>query len=322
MPSTPPPTKNPAFRIYRKVRRMLRDRARKRLRTQVAFTAPSPPANRDVPFSPHELVCHQDVLLAICSAKSLNLAMGEALPWIFHEDGSLTAEDHALLLRQFPGTRVVKRTEADAFFDQARATYPLLHELRKKHVMLLKLADLGAFSARDRILYVDSDILFFRPPAFIMEKLRQPGAGNFFNRDIDSAYIVAPQVIEQLTGIPPPTRINAGLSILNRADIQLAQIEDMLNRLHPSKRTDWVYYGHLIEQTVVSLLTASSPTGAHHLPEDYDVSLDRPAKGAVSKHYVGVIRHLFEIEGLDLLLREYSFEERWAQFAKGSQKAA
>lgn len=317
MPSTPPTTKNPAYRIYRKVRRILRDRTRKRLRAQFAFTAPSPAANRALPFSPHGLVCRQDVLLSICSAKSLNLAMGEALPWIFHEDGSLTRDDAELLLHHFPGSKVILRSEADTYFEKLKGSYPLLHDLRKKHVMLLKLADLSAFSDRERILYVDSDILFFQPPSFIMEKLRQPESGNFFNRDIDSAYIVAPKIIKELTGIDPPARINAGLSILNRDDIALPKISDMLNRLDPGKRSDWVHYGHLIEQTVVSLLTASSPTGARHLPTEYDVCLDRPVKGAISRHYVGVIRHLFEIEGLNFLLEDLSFMERWERFAKG-----
>lgn len=315
MPSKIPPTKNPALRVYRKVKRVLRDLRRERLRNRFALTAPSPAANRDLPYSPHILVCHRDALLAVCSAKSLNLAMGEALPWVFHDDGSMTPEDDALIQRQFPGCRLVKRREADLFFENARTAHSQFHEMRQKHVLLLKLSDLGAFASRERILYVDSDILFFEKPAFLAEKLRDPASGSFFNRDIDTAYIASPQVLKELTGIEPPPRINSGLSILNRADLTVEKVAALLSQLDVRKRTDWSHYNHLIEQTVVALLTCSSPAGARLLPESYDVCFDRPIAGAVSRHYVGVIRHLFEIEGLDHLLNRLAFEERWREFA-------
>lgn len=311
-----PPLKNPAGRIYRKIRRVFRDLRRQRLRTKIATTAPSPPANRNVPFSPHALVCHRDVLLSVCSAKSLNLAMGEALPWIFHDDGSVTQGDTEMLLRQFPGCKLIKRHESDLFYEGIKASCAPLPDLRRKHFMLLKVADLSAFSDRDRILYVDSDILFFRHPTFLVEKLRDPGSGNFFNRDIDTAYIAPPKTIHELTGIVPPARINAGLSVLNRPDISISKIAKLLSMLDVRKRTHWSFYDHLIEQTVVALLAADSPSGAHLLPHEYDVCFDRPLEGAVSRHYVGAIRHLFELEGLRYLTEKLSFIERWQEFSE------
>jgi len=256
------------------------------------------------------LVCHRDLFLAICSAKALNLALGEALPWVFHDDGSLKKADGFLLRGQFPGCRLIERAEADASF----ASLPEVAVMRRKHFMLLKLADLSRFAERERILYVDSDILFFRRPDYLLSVLEGDNNRNYFNRDINSCYVAEPEVLRERTGIVPPDRVNGGLSALNRNDISTDKIADLLPRLEIKSGND-VYFSHLIEQTAVSLLAASSPGGWAHLPPEYDVMLEKPVVGAVCKHYVGVIREQYEMEGLMYLLRDMNFLSRWKAFS-------
>lgn len=305
-------------RVERKIKKMLRDLFRDQLRRKMAFTAPSPFASKDLPFSPHTLACHENVLLTVCSAKSLNLAVGKALPWVFHDDGSLTDNDKHVLLRQFPGSRLVARAEADRFYEERAREYPHIHAIRKRAVMLLKLADVYAFAERERILYCDSDVLFAQRPVFLIERLSKGQFANYFNKDVDTRYVADLSVLRDLTGMQPPERINAGLSILNRTAISLERIEAVLRRLDYCTRTDWSFYEHLIEQTIVATLAASSAGGAHYLPAEYDVSLDKPVSLAVSKHYVGAIRHQYELEGVAFLIRERGFLQRWQEFARGS----
>jgi hypothetical protein len=268
-------------------------------------------------FSPHILVCHQDLLLTVCSAKSLNLAMKQALPWLFHDDGSLTTDDKAMLMRQFPGCRVINRAESDEWFRARADKYPRLTALRQQHVMLLKLADVYVYSNAKRVLYVDSDVLFFNKPEFLIAALHEGQPKNYFNRDLASAYITTSTLLSELTGVMPPDSLNAGLSALNRDDIALVKIEKVLQLLDDNVRADWLHYSHLIEQTAVALLSAASSSGTCHLPAEYDVSLDKKIEAAVCKHYVGVIRDEYELEGLAYLLREGAFLQRWRSFAEG-----
>jgi len=270
-----------------------------------------------MPFSPHCLTCHDDLLMAICSAKSLNLAVEEALPWIFHDDGSLTATDKQLLLFQFPGCRLVDRSEADDFF-KAPHLVPLA-QARQKSVLLLKLADLQVFARHDRILYVDSDILFFKRPHALFHILEN-GNGNYFTKDISTAYIATLEVLQELTGVRPLERVNSGIFALNRTDIGLDRIADTLPKIDMAKHPNWTLHRHLIEQTLVALLTTSSASGAAHLPPEYDLCFERGLHGAVCRHYVGVIREYFELEGLQTLLLEMEFLSRWQRFANRNRK--
>jgi hypothetical protein len=260
------------------------------------------------------LVCRRDLLMSVCSAKALNLAIETPLPWTFHDDGSLSDDDKATLSFHFPGSRLIDRRTADAFYDDTGDKYPRLRRLRHQHVMLLKLADMSVYASADRVLYLDSDILFFARPQFLISGLLERGGKNYFNRDLATAYIAPPNVLRELTGTAPPERLNAGLSVLNRQDLSLARIEELLGLLDVGLRSDWSYYSHLIEQTIVALLSASSPSGVDHLPADYDVSLHKSINGAVCKHYVGAIRDQYELEGLRHLIHEAAFIDKWRAF--------
>lgn len=299
-------------RVWRKIGKVVRQKKRQRLRKRVALTAPSPHANQNVTFSPHCLTSHDHLLMAICSAKSLNLAAEEALPWVFHDDGSLTTEDKQLLRFHFPDCHLVERSKADEFFKQPHLR--TLAAARQKHVLLLKLADLHVYARRDRILYVDSDILFFKKPDTLFQVLKS-GNASYFTKDISTSYIASSESLEGMTGIRPLECVNSGIFVLNRADISLDKIADALSKIEVSNRSDWTAYNHLIEQTLVAILATASPNGALHLPAEYDLYLEKGLRGTTCRHYVGVIRELFELEGLRKLLSEMEFLDRWQRFA-------
>jgi hypothetical protein len=309
-------------RVSRKIEKVLREMKRRRLRRRVALTPPSPHANQDVPFSPHCLTCHDDLLMAICSAKSLNLAIEKPLPWIFHDDGSLTGADKELLRLHFPGCRVIDRAEADdRFRDGTEEYFPLLDRGRRKSPpLLLKLADVHVFARRDRILYVDSDILFFKRPDNLMEVLEN-APGNYSTKDIATAYTAKPEILEELTGVRPLDRVNSGILVLNRAEIALGKIAAALTAIDLVEQERVTHHDHLIEQTLVAILMTSGASGAAHLPPEYDLYLEKGLQGDVCRHYVGGIRHLFELEGLRTLLVDLNFETRWRRFATPSKRA-
>ncbi len=211
-------------RIYRKISREIGHVQRRRIAARLLASRPSAQADHTVPFSVHSLVCKRDVGMAICSAKSLNLACNRALPWFFHDDGSLGREEVKLLQDHFPGCTVLTREYTDQEMSKVLVDYPLLRETRRKYVMMLKLADLVFFAPRERILYVDSDILFFTNPTQLLEA----GRRNLFNRDIQSCYLYPPPELRAYTGIPVLERINAGLSSIWKEYFEISKMEQVL----------------------------------------------------------------------------------------------
>jgi hypothetical protein len=302
-------------RVICKINKLIQENRRRQLRRRVALTAPSPEADLKVTYSPHCLTCHQDLLMTICSAKSLNLAIDKALPWVFHDDGSLTMADKHLLLSQFPGCFLICRSEADTFFE--RPDLKIIGRARKKSALLLKLADLHVFARRNRILYVDSDILFFKRPDALLRAIENEN-GSHFTKDIKTAYIAPIEILERLTGVRPLDRINSGIFVLSRSDITLDKIVQMLPKIDREVRDDWTSYNHLVEQTLFAILATAGESGVTHLPAEYDLCLERGLREAVCRHYVGVIREFFELEGLQTLLNELDFLARWHEFVGGN----
>jgi hypothetical protein len=307
----PDPPRLSIARAVHKINKTARQIKRWRLRRRVALTRPSPQANVRVRFSPHCLTSHDHLLLAICSAKSLNLAMEEPLPWVFHDDGSLTRDDGRLLCDSFPGCRLVERSVADQAF--LAEDLRVLGQARQKSVLLLKLADLRLFARCERVLYVDSDIVFFSRPDALIRAIADNT--NYFTRDIATAYVATLETLETITGIRPLERVNSGIFVINRSDIGLDVLAERLSQLNVVSGTNAILYNHLIEQTLVSLMATASAAGAAHLPPEYDLYLGRGLQNAVCRHYVGVIRELFELEGLDALLTAGDFVARWERFA-------
>jgi hypothetical protein len=179
--------------------------------------------------------------------------------------------------------------------------------------LLLKLADLHVFARQERILFVDSDVLFFKRPDALFHVLESE-KGNYFTKDLQTAYISDLITLEKLTGIRPLDRVNSGIFAVNRSDISLKKLSRRLSELDSAKQPKGTVYHHLIEQTLFAVLTSDSSGGAAHLPPDYDLRLERGLDGAVCRHYVGVIRDFFELEGLRALLSEADFLTRWQAF--------
>jgi hypothetical protein len=299
------------IRIVNKLyRNFYRDPRRAKIASIILHTAPSPNPVPDTLFSVHSLIRKKDLIMSIWSAKSLNLACNQALCWFFHDDGSLTEDDYKFLSYHFPGCTILKRSVTDEKLAPLRSQFPLTLSMRDKYVMMLKLVDLAVFSEKQLILYVDSDILFFDKPVQIISQLSDKKCSNFFNKDIQSSYLYTTVKLKEYTGIQVPEKINAGLSILHKDTIQLETIETLLQQIPLTPNLIF----HRIEQTLITLLSSISHYGIAYLDMEYDVSLKKSINNAVCKHYVGAIRHQFELEGIQYLLHELSFIERWNSF--------
>ena len=291
---------------------------RRRIASGVFFLPPSRPVEDDVSFSVHMLVCRRDVTMAVCTAKVANLAFDMPLPWVFHDDGSLSNEEEHAFKTNLPGCTVVRRAEADRVARERLSDYPEILKYRDNQVMALKLVDAQVWGRGTRRAYIDSDILFFQKPEFMLDALQGRREKNFFNRDIANAFVRPADEIEKEVGLRPLDRLNAGLWVLHDDVIDLDIIESWLQ--HPAFSRN--LYDYTLDQTFISMLANSSRDGVEHLPPTYDVVFRKEVETSVNKHYVGAIRHNYELEGLRYLLRELDFERRWDLFVNGSRRRA
>jgi hypothetical protein len=249
----------------------------------------------------HTLLCHRDVEMGLCAAMCYALAARSRFRWFVHDDGSLTSDDRERICASVPGAAVISRQASDERAAREYGHLAKILEYRRRQVMALKLVDVRIWAESDRIAYLDSDICFFRYPDFFLKALRGVSRGSYFNKDAKDAYVLDRLEIGRRLGVAPHQRVNAGLWVMNRNDIDLDVIERWLN--DPSIKE--CLYAYTLDQTFISMLAVLGADGVDHLPPEYDVDLAKPVATCVSKHYVGAIRHGFELEGLRAMMASH-----------------
>lgn len=160
-------------RAMDQVSRLLNKRGDKFLFGKVARTSPlacNPSATTGV----HSAVPHKYLYAYLTAIKSL-LRYEADLAVYVHDDGSLMHEDKNQIRQHVPGAKIIDRAWADAEF-AARVNDEFLAKVRGSYTSYLKLFDPTLVSTHQRILIVDTDVLFLNRPAEILEWARSGGA--------------------------------------------------------------------------------------------------------------------------------------------------
>jgi hypothetical protein len=245
----------------------------------------------------HVLTSAQDWLDLIWGLKSFYRYSGRRYRLAIHDDGTLGAERIGALKEQFPEARIIDRAEADALVLPTLAGYPRCLEFRRSNHLAPKVFDFVHYLTSDRILLLDSDVLFFAEPTELLRRIEDPAySKNSVNRDIASAYTVEPDTARAIAGVELGPQFNSGLGLIHRASLQLRWLEEFLGM--PG------IIGHFwrIEQTLFAL--SSYRFGCELLPTQYDVRLTGGIGDSPSRHYVGAIRDRLYSEGLARLVRQ------------------
>lgn len=199
------------------------------------------------------------------------------------DDGTLGPEEREPILRLFPQTRFVDDGEVVARLDDVlpAARYPVLRARRRAFPLLRKLTDLHA-GLRGWKLFLDSDLLFFRLPAFLLGWHDRPGIP-LRGEDIANAYGYPLPLLAELAGRPVPERVNTGTLGLRSDEIDWDRMEAWCRELQA--RVGPHYYQ---EQALTALLLAGRDC-AIPPPADH-VVLPLPPEAiacrAVMHHYV------------------------------------
>lgn len=204
---------------------------------------------------------------------------------VFHDDGSFDSATVAKLRTLFPEVEIRLRAENDARLAALLppAQFPFLHDRRRYYPNILKLTDAHAGATGWRLV-LDSDMLFFRRPDFLLRWLSAPREP-FHMVDVGDAYGYPDALMAELAGAPIPHLVNVGFTGLRSDSIDWEKLEYWCRRLIKAHGTH--YY---LEQGLVAMLVAGRPC-AIAPATDYLLAPDDSeclAPRAVLHHYVGL----------------------------------
>ncbi len=265
------------------------------IRPRILKTRPVRLSSSDGTCEIHVLTSAKDWLNLVWTLKTFYHFSGRNYGLCIHDDGTLTPKVLAVLQHHFPSARFILQSEADAEILAELARFPRCLEFRRTNTLAMKLFDFLHYLKTDRMLLIDSDILFFSEPTELLRRIEDPEYHlNSVNPDVSSAYTVTASTVREQFGFELLADFNAGLGLIQRNSLPLDWIEEFLSL------PDILGHSWRIEQTLFAL--CSFRYGAELLPEEYRVKLDGETRSSC-KHYVGPIRHHMYGQGIPRLLR-------------------
>ncbi len=243
----------------------------------------SPPAA----VSLHMVISHDMLLMGLLAMRSLEFHTRQHWAPIFHDDGSLTDDDARELLSHFPDARVIRRAEADQAVSEGLREHPVCRENRLKHHWFLKVFDTRHYAPHERYIVLDSDIVFFRRPDFLLQWMARNDETLWLMEDTREKYSAARADLEKDMGFPLWERANSGLDLMPKAAADLTLAEKFLQRCAPTAR-EYCF----LEQTLFCVFGSAWKQGGGLLPREYEISWTNfRRRSAVCRHYVGAFKN-------------------------------
>ena len=119
----------------------------------------------------HSLVCHRHMYNYILAIKSF-LRFYNDVTVIVHDDGSLTKKDKRTIKKHVENINIIDRDYADEKIDKIFYHYPNCRRYRDAFVNALQLFDYMLLCESEKIVSLDSDILFFKKPDTLIDWVR------------------------------------------------------------------------------------------------------------------------------------------------------
>lgn len=248
-----------------------------------ARTLAVPPAGTGRPVELHLLTGRRFWYQTAFCLWTLARQSGRPLAPIIYDDGSLTEEFQVPLARLFPNVRFVSRAETVARLDEflPAARYPVLRERWLNYPNIRKLTDphVGRTGWK---LVLDSDLLFFHRPQFLLDWLDTPDRP-LHAVDCETSYGYSRPLMNSLAAAPVADLVNVGLTGLHGDEIDWAKMEHWCRTLIEREHTS--YY---LEQALIAMLVAGRTCAIAPAADYLTLPLQPEAHDcrAVMHHYV------------------------------------
>jgi hypothetical protein len=285
-------------------------------RTPAIATEPIPENGRaPSPIGIHLLANDRHVHHALWAAKSFYASAGVSFPLTVHMQGPHTRALADMLRRHFPAARLISQQAADIHVEpwlRDRGLHRLLRR-RRKYFPLMKLVDLRVLASTPLVIFLDTDVLFFRYPGeLVVTPADIAATPHLFMRDDYDSYCITPEKAREDLGVNLSPRANSGIMRLATDRIDLEACERFV--AHPDlKGSHWKGSHWHLEQTLHAL-NASAQGSVSLLPTTYAMlSGLKDDPSLVARHYVSPIRPLLLNEGITYLLESGFIESLTAK---------
>lgn len=246
------------------------------------------------PISVVCLVSHSSWLMALWMARSFD--HHSQLNWrhLWLDDGTLTQEDIDKATRSLPRLRVMRKTETDALLAPVLANRPYLQRSALEHPIFRRTYLLPLIEKSDRLICIDSDVLFFSKPKEILGWANGAEAKAKFMHDPVTFYFPDEEKLSRWLGTRITPNVNGGLVLFPQGWLDYDFSEKLLRDHFDLPHRTW----HIEQAIIAANLTRHAATA---LSREYEISfLPRRKPFCVARHYVGDgrTRDYFYTEGV------------------------
>jgi hypothetical protein len=262
---------------------------------------PAPVKAGDSTIAVHALTGEFHVhLTCFCLYSLLQSAEVPVTP-VVYDDGTLRDDQRDQLQRIIPPVRVVGAEEAQALVDCSfpRNRFPALRTMRDRLHLMRKLLDVHAGKS-GRTLFVDSDVLFYRNPNYLIEWLHK-SKDPIYMLDYQNSYGYEAAVVESVYGKPIAPRVNTGLCGFFSPAIDWDKLEFWAGRLLETGGVN-----HFSEQALTAMAIGESNSNAVP-PQDYMISpslAETRSPAAVMHHFVVPSRTWYYTDAIPSFLKK------------------
>lgn len=195
-------------------------------------------------FEVHSVICHKDVPTAIICLRSFLRFMGSD-KLVIHGDGSLTKDDIKLLKKFFSNSNIIRFEDSQKIINKHfRNKFPFITKNRNRKLKrwhILTMLDIWLFSKCEKIIYLDSDILFQKKPTEIIQWTKNGSNNLYCKTNINNSMIKKNnfhihcmnneyEFVKKFNQ-KPIKFFNMGILCFNKKNINISDVETFLRKI-------------------------------------------------------------------------------------------
>ncbi len=229
------------------------------------------------------ITSHNDYIFLILSVKSFFLHSGIKFSLIIFDDGSLTKKNINTLKKHLINCIIINKQKYNNKIEKIYGKSHIFYQKKDIPYIIKKIGPV-LFSTQEKIIFLDSDVLFFKQVKEIRDWINRKYDA-FYIQDHQDAYFLSQIESKAIFNTKLLPKLNSGFLGINRQDIKM----NIFKKLLESYDTLSVYRPWQF-QTFFALILSGKKCLA--LPKTYLISeVDDINLNTICCHYVRTIRH-------------------------------
>jgi len=230
----------------------------------------------------HMLLRYSDVCMGLVALKSF-LRFYTDVAVVIHDDGSLAREALNRLTTQVRGCHVVTREQGDQALIPYLKRWSNCVRFRSVRVNSLQLFDYNVLARRQKLISLDSDVIFIKEPAAVIEWCQKDSDSVIYNQEQQGTQ--AGKMLRR-RHLPCIGNLNSGFLGYFRDIVDYDHVEFLLNELRGEPKA------HYVQGYIDSCLKLSRYKPCPLDPEEYMVYMGQSSALTVNATMIHFITYL------------------------------